>query len=94
MRADLRVYWDNGDEPTDFAIDSRDVIAWEREHDRSSAKILADVPFEVRCWFAYRHLKPEASFDDWTVTVDQVLIVDSADPVPLERTPSSGDSAA
>ena len=94
MKADLRVYWEDGSEPVDFTVGIADFVAWEKAHDRSSASFHVSVPLKDRLWFAYRHLEPSAPFDDWILTVDNVVIVGSGDPVPLDSNPPTSTSEA
>lgn len=91
MRANLRVFWEDGSDPADVVVTTRDFLAWENTFGKNYLTLGDGVALRDRLWFTHRALAPDVDLDEWADTVDNVLIVAEADPVPLEIPPSTGD---
>jgi hypothetical protein len=88
MRMNMKVTYNDG-AGVDVVVSAPDLVAFEREFDRSVARFESEVKFTDICWLAWHKLnrdKKAGGFDEWLETLDGVEIADSSEPVPLETT--------
>lgn len=68
-----------------------DLVAFEREFDRSVAGFAQEFRLTDVCWLSWHALKrtgaTDLEFDPWVDTVDAVTLGAGEEPVPLETTP-------
>jgi hypothetical protein len=73
----------------DLTVSAPDLVAFEREFDRSVARFESEIKFTDICWLAWHKLhrdKKAGEFDAWLETLDSVEITESGEPVPLDKT--------
>jgi chromosome condensin MukBEF MukE localization factor len=88
MRMNLNVTYNDGT-GADVIVSAPDLVAFEREFDRSVARFAAEIRFTDICWLAWHKLNRDGSageFDKWLENLDGVEVKDSSDPVPLDKT--------
>jgi hypothetical protein len=88
MRMQLHVTYSDGS-GADVTVSAPDLVAFEREFDRSVARFESEVKFTDICWLAWHKLhrdKQAGAFDDWLEKLEGVEIKDAGDPVPLDKT--------
>jgi hypothetical protein len=88
MRMNMTVTYTDG-AGADVIVSAPDLVAFEREFDRSVARFESEVKFTDICWLAWHKLKRDGKageFDPWLETLESVEIKDSGEPVPLDKT--------
>lgn len=88
MKMELHVTFTDGS-GADATVSAPDLVAFEREFDRSVARFQDEVKFTDICWLAWHRLKRDGragDFDAWIETVDGVEVANTSDPVPLDKT--------
>lgn len=95
MRIALRTSYNDGRSPATAVASAADLVAFEREFDRSVAKFEAELRFTDLCWLAWHALsrtgKTTDPFDRWIDTIDMVEPdEDNSTIVPLESSPPTG----
>lgn len=95
MRIALRTTYADGRAPVLSTASAPDLVAFEREFDRSVARFEAELRFTDLCWLAWhaqrRAGKTTQAFDDWLDEIDGVEPDESESKlVPLENTPPIG----
>lgn len=73
----------------DVTVSAPDLVAFEREFDRSVARFESEVRFTDICWLAWHKLnrdKKAGEFDAWLETIDGIEIANTSEPVPLDKT--------
>lgn len=88
MRMNLHVTYTDGS-GADVIVSAPDLVAFEREFDRSVARFESEVRFTDICWLAWHRLhraKQAGEFNDWLEELDGVEVKDISDPVPLDKT--------
>jgi hypothetical protein len=88
MRMNMTVTYTDG-AGADVIVSAPDLVAFEREFDRSVARFESEVKFTDICWLAWHKLNRDGKageFDPWLETLDSVEIKDSSEPVPLDKT--------
>lgn len=93
MRIAMNVVTSDGS-AVDVTASTADLVAFEREWDRSVARFSDDFRLTDFCWLAWhaskRTGKTTATFEDWLETVDEVNAQGEGDIVPLETTQPTG----
>jgi hypothetical protein len=90
MKINLRVTFDDEQDPVAVEASTRDILAWEARFTRNWTTLLDDTTLTDKCFLAWSALDPGVSFEEWVGGVDFVAIVDASDPSPLAPTPSTG----
>ena len=95
MRIALNTSYTDGRPATLAVASAADLVAFEREFDRSVAKFETELRFTDLCWLAWHALhrtgKTTEPFDVWLDTIDQVAPEDGESAiVPLESTRRTG----
>ena len=88
MRMNLHVTYTDGS-GADVIVSAPDLVAFEREFDRSVARFESEVRFTDICWLAWHRLhreKQAGDFTDWLDGLDGVEVKDIGEPVPLDKT--------
>lgn len=88
MKMDLHVSYSDGS-GADVVVSAPDLVAFEREFDRSVARFQSEVKFTDICWLAWHRLKRDGKageFDAWLEGIEGVDIADASEPVPLDKT--------
>jgi len=88
MKMQLRVTYNDG-AGADVEVAAPDLVAFEREFDRSVARFESEVKFTDLVWLAWHRLKREGKagdFDAWLETVDGIEVADVGEPAPLDKT--------
>lgn len=88
MRMQMNVTYADGT-GADVSVSAPDLVAFEREFDRSVARFESEVRFTDICWLAWHKLhrdKKAGEFDEWLETIDGIEIADTSEPVPLDKT--------
>lgn len=88
MKMNLAVTYTDGT-GADVLVSAPDLVAFEREFDRSVARFESEVRFTDICWLAWHCLKRQGKaddFDTWLNKVDGVEVADISEPVPLDKT--------
>lgn len=88
MKMHLAVTYTDG-AGADVVVSAPDLVAFEREFDRSVARFESEVRFTDIVWLAWHCLKRQGKageFDAWLETVDGVEVSDISEPVPLDKT--------
>lgn len=88
MRMNLHVTYTDGS-GADVIVSAPDLVAFEREFDRSVARFESEVRFTDICWLAWHRLhrdKQAGEFNDWLEGLDGVEVKDIGEPVPLDKT--------
>ncbi len=91
MKMDLHVTYADGS-GADVSVSAPDFVAFEREFDRSVAKLQEQIRFTDICWLAWHRLKREgkaADFEPWLDSLEGVEIQEAKEPVPLGQNPST-----
>lgn len=89
MRMKLSVTYLDGS-GADAIVSAPDFVAFEREFDRSVARFESEIKLTDICWLAWHRLSRSGNvgdFDTWLDKLDNIEITDTADPVPLDKTP-------
>jgi chromosome condensin MukBEF MukE localization factor len=88
MKMQLRVTYNDG-AGADVTVSAPDLVAFEREFDRSVARFESEVKFTDLVWLAWHRLKRDGKagdFDTWLDTVDGIEVADVGEPAPLDKT--------
>lgn len=88
MRMNLKVTYTDGS-GADVNVSAPDLVAFEREFDRSVARFESEVRFTDICWLAWHKLnrdKQAGEFDVWLETLEGVEVAEASEPAPLEKT--------
>jgi hypothetical protein len=88
MRMTMAVTYTDGS-GADVVVSAPDLVAFEREFDRSVARFESEVKLTDICWLAWHRLhrdKKAGGFDEWLETLESVEISDAGDPAPLDKT--------
>jgi hypothetical protein len=88
MKMQLRVTYNDG-AGADVTVSAPDLVAFEREFDRSVARFESEVKFTDLVWLAWHRLKRDGKagdFDPWLETVDGIEVADVGEPAPLDKT--------
>jgi hypothetical protein len=88
MRMQMTVTYSDGS-GADVTVSAPDLVAFEREFDRSVARFESEVKLTDICWLAWHRLhreKKAGTFDDWLETLESVEITDASEPAPLDKT--------
>jgi hypothetical protein len=88
MRMNMAVTYNDGT-GADVLVSAPDLVAFEREFDRSVARFESEIKFTDICWLAWHKLsrdKKAGPFDEWLDTLDSVTIEDASEPAPLDKT--------
>lgn len=88
MKMQLAVTYTDGS-GADVTVSAPDLVAFEREFDRSVARFQSEVRFTDIVWLAWHGLKRQGKvgeFDAWLDTIEGVDITDASEPVPLDKT--------
>jgi hypothetical protein len=84
----------NDGSAVDVTASTADLVAFEREWDRSVARFSDDFRLTDFCWLAWhaskRLNKTGLAFEEWLDTVDEVSAKGDGDIVPLETTQPIG----
>jgi hypothetical protein len=89
MRMQLQVTYADGS-GAEAQVSAPDLVAFEREFDRSVARFESEVRLTDICWLAWHRLNraaPVGDFDKWLETVDSIEVVNADEPAPLDKTP-------
>jgi len=88
MRMTMAVTYTDGS-GADVVVSAPDLVAFEREFDRSVARFESEVKLTDICWLAWHRLhrdKKAGTFDEWLETLEAVEISDASEPAPLDKT--------
>jgi hypothetical protein len=88
MRMKLKVTYNDGS-GADVLVSAPDLVAFEREFDRSVARFESEIKFTDICWLAWHKLNRDGSageFDKWLENLDGVEVAEANEPVPLDKT--------
>jgi hypothetical protein len=88
MRMNLKVTYNDGS-GADVHVSAPDLVAFEREFDRSVARFESEIKFTDICWLAWHKLNRDGSageFDKWLENLDGVEVAEASEPVPLDKT--------
>lgn len=91
MKITMKVTYADGS-AVETAATTADLVAFEREFNRSVARLESELRLTDVCWLAWRSMtrqaKTAADFDTWLDTVDGVELTNAEDPVPLGQAAS------
>lgn len=88
MKMQLVVTYNDGS-GADVEASAPDLVAFEREFNRSVARFGEEIRFTDICWLAWHNqnrLGKAGDFDTWLNTVDQIDVQDVGEPAPLAKT--------
>jgi hypothetical protein len=88
MRMNLNVTYNDGT-GADVIVSAPDLVAFEREFDRSVARFESEIRFTDICWLAWHKLNRDGAagdFDKWLEKLDGVEVGEASEPVPLDKT--------
>jgi hypothetical protein len=88
MRMNMTVTYTDGTGAA-VVVSAPDLVAFEREFDRSVARFESEIKFTDICWLAWHKLNRDGSagdFDKWLEKLDGVEIADASEPAPLDKT--------
>ena len=91
MRMNMTVTYTDG-AGAEVNVSAPDLVAFEREFDRSVARFESEVKFTDICWLAWHKLHRDGKageFDAWLETLESVEIKDASEPAPLDKTAST-----
>lgn len=89
MRMQLQVTYADGS-GAEAQVSAPDLVAFEQKFDRSVARFETEVRLTDICWLAWHRLNraaPVGEFEKWLENVDAIDIINTEEPVPLDKTP-------